>query len=258
MLRAMDPRQRGDLMHEWYEHLAQEHREPGWMFMNFGYAEPGAAGKRAADPLGTSAAMYRRLAEPLEPRGRRLLEVGCGRGGGAFMVMRWFRPVSLHAIDRSEHSIALCRRLYPLPGLVFETASAEALPYADESFEGVLNVESSHCYADFDRFVAEVHRVLVPGGRFAIADVRSADKFASWRQSLLHTGLQLLEERDITANVVRSLELTSASKMEFAEKHLPAGERARFREFSGVEGSRSCEALRRREHGYWQFLLQRN
>jgi SAM-dependent methyltransferase len=254
---AVDPRQRGAVMQAWYEYLAQEHSGPGWLFMNFGYADTGASAGRAANPIGTSAALYRRLATGLEPRGRRILEVGCGRGGGAVTLMKWFRPASLHAIDLSEQAIALCRRLYSLPGLVFETGSAEALPYPDASFDGVLNLESSHCYPDFDRFVAEVHRVLAPGGRFAIADGRGVDMIPAWRERLQHTGLRLLEAHDITANVVRSLELTSAFKVEFAEQHVPAEHRAQFCEFGGIVGSWYYESLRRGEHQYWQFLLQK-
>merc|ERR1719335_1617700 len=56
------------------------------------------------------------------------------------------------------------------------------LPFADGSMDVVLCIESSHCFADFERFLAEVRRVLRPGGRFSLADLR-------WRErSLAYPG----------------------------------------------------------------------
>merc|ERR1719460_1375102 len=53
----------------------------------------------------------------------------------------------------------------PCP-LSFVQGDAENLPFPDASFDIVVNVESSHTYPHFDRFVAEVRRVLRPNGRF--------------------------------------------------------------------------------------------
>ncbi len=65
-----------------------------------------------------------------------------------------------------------CRRHYTNPGLSFETGDAQAMPFADASFDIVFNVESSLNYPDFDAYLREVDRVLKPGGRFLIADYR--------------------------------------------------------------------------------------
>ena len=40
----------------------------------------------------------------------------------------------------------------------------------------VINVESSHCYGNFPKFVDEVYKVLKPGGIFAITDFRSTEE----------------------------------------------------------------------------------
>lgn len=259
---AVSPEARSEHLHTWYQYLAREFRRPGWLFMNFGYADldrptaPAPLGDEG-HPLASCARLYTRVAERLEPRGKRLLEVGCGRGGGAFTVLKRLKPTSLHAIDLSANAIDLCRESFPLPGLEFRVGSAEAIPFPDASFDGVLNVESSHCYPDFARFVAEVHRVLVPGGRFAIADMRPVGEFPAWRASLQAPGLRLLEERDITAEVLAALRLTNEFKRRFAAEHVPEEQRPHFLEFMGVEGSWYFETLRRGEQRYALFLLRK-
>lgn len=259
---AVSAEARSEHLHGWYEYIAREFRRPGWLFMNFGYVDldgrpPSVSLGDEGHPLASCARLYTRVAERLEPRGRRLLEVGCGRGGGAFTVMKRLKPAALTAIDLSANAIDLCRSSFPLPGLAFQVGSAEAIPFADASFDGVLNVESSHCYPHFDRFVSEVHRVLVPGGRFSTADVRPAAEVAAWRNSLQASGLRLLEEADITANVVAALRLTHEFKRTFAAEHIPEAFRGHFLEFMGVEGSWYFETLRSGEQRYARFLLEK-
>jgi ubiquinone/menaquinone biosynthesis C-methylase UbiE len=52
----------------------------------------------------------------------------------------------------------------------FQRADAEALPFADDSFTAVLCSNSFHHYPEPARAVAEMARVLAPGGRIAIGD----------------------------------------------------------------------------------------
>ena len=67
-----------------------------------------------------------------------------------------------------------------MPGLDFVHGDAENLPFPDESFDAVINVEASHIYPHFDRFLSEVKRVLRPGGHFLHVDFRNRDNFPSW------------------------------------------------------------------------------
>ena len=53
---------------------------------------------------------------------------------------------------------------------------AENLPFEDNSFDAIINVESSHCYGNVEQFLREVHRVLRPGGDFLFVDLRGAQK----------------------------------------------------------------------------------
>src|SRR5206468_12347276 len=89
--------------------------------------------------------LYDLVARGAPVAGRDLLEVGCGRGGGADYVARKLGPRRLVAVDLSPRAVALCRRRFAGPHLAFEVGDDERLPFESASFDVVLNVESSHC-----------------------------------------------------------------------------------------------------------------
>ncbi len=80
------------------------------------------------------------------------------------------QPASYTGLDLNPDGISFCRRRHDLPGLEFVQGDAEDLPFPDESFDAVINVESSHLYPHFPVFLTEVARVLRPGGNFLYTD----------------------------------------------------------------------------------------
>jgi ubiquinone/menaquinone biosynthesis C-methylase UbiE len=58
-----------------------------------------------------------------------------------------------------------------LANIVFVEGEAERLPFADESFDVVISNGVIDLIPDKDAVFAEIHRVLVPGGRIQVADV---------------------------------------------------------------------------------------
>lgn len=204
--------------------------------------------------------MYAEHLKALRGSGRlkghtRLLEVSCGRGGGlAHLAAQW--PGSLEAVglDLSENALRTCRAAHGrLDNLTFMRGSALALPFADASFDVVLNVEASNDYGDFPRFFAEVHRVLRPGGVFLYCDSRRREDAARVPQMLSAAGLQG-EFRDITANVLDACRLDSERRRRLIQARAPFFVRLLFgkelRSYAGVEGSAKYEAFRTRRRSY--------
>src|SRR4030095_14006956 len=80
----------------WYQFLAARYREPGWTFMNYGYRDPSGAAGPALDPADevdrSSIQLYDVVARGAPIADRDVLEVGCGRGGGAAYLARAFSP----------------------------------------------------------------------------------------------------------------------------------------------------------------------
>jgi SAM-dependent methyltransferase len=184
-----------------------------------------------------------------------VLEVGCGRGGGAAYVARALGPRRVVAVDLSPRAIALCRDRFRQSNLAFEVGDAEQLPFADGAFDAVLNVESSHCYGRFDRFLGEVRRVLRPGGHFLYADFRPEDEIAGWRAALEAAGFAIAAERDLRPGVVAALDADDANKRVMIDGLVDRPLLGIFREFAALRGSILNDALRRGDIGYRAFVL---
>jgi SAM-dependent methyltransferase len=150
--------------------------------------------------------LYHRTATQADVSGKRVLEVSCGRGGGASYLVRTLRPASYTGLDLNSSGIAFCQKRHTLPGLDFVQGSAEDLPFDDDSFDAVLNVEASHLYHQFPRFLAEVARVLRPGGSFLYTDVLPRGRIREWEAALADAPMRMISQRVINEEVMRGIE----------------------------------------------------
>jgi SAM-dependent methyltransferase len=253
------------LSRHWYRRLATEHKSEAWTFMNYGYAsvnggQPPLSLLPADEPDRYTMQHYHYIAGRIALEGLDVLEVGSGRGGGAAFVHRHFKPRQMTGVDFAEEAVRFSNRRHGAPGLTFVAGDAESLPFDDASFDAVLNVESSHCYASVPAFLGQVRRVLRPGGHFLFADLRRASKRDLLHRHMLESGMDVLDQEDITANVLEALRLDSERKAaliaQVIDKGKPAALNA-FREFACVEGTRNYEAVRNRDIVYWRYLLRK-
>jgi SAM-dependent methyltransferase len=101
------------------------------------------------------------------------------------------------------------------------------------------------------KFLAEVYRVLRPGGHFLFSDHRDHDKLNLLRAQLKDSGLSLVKETDITRNVVAALDLDNDRKQRMIAQKCPRVLRREAEEFAAMKGSR---AYRTFESGYSRYL----
>jgi len=248
------------LWRAWYDFLARSHRAPKWTFMNYGYAMPGAETltlEEEDEPDRHWIQLYHHVASAGDLRGCTVLEVGSGRGGGSSFIKRYLGPKRMIGIDLSKYAVALSSKRHRIDGLEFRVGDAENLPLDDASVDAVVNVESSHCYPAFEKFLTEVRRVLRPGGHFLYADFRDRENVAAWRKRLQDSGLSVLEETDITANVVAALERDNDRKVALIDQMVPKPLRSSFSDFAAVRGSKLFEAFRSGRHVYLSFVLRK-
>jgi ubiquinone/menaquinone biosynthesis C-methylase UbiE len=244
-----------------YEVLAKRVPAAEWQFMNYGYSpnatEPPLEIEHDTTVQKYSLQMYHYLALKTNLQGKEVLEVGSGRGGGAKHVAGALKPASYIGLDLAQNAVDLANKLHKLPNLKFIQGSAEDIPLKDNSVDVVLNVESCHAYGSVQKFLSEVNRVLKPGGVLALVDFRDADKMDILRQQLKTSGLTLLEEENITRNVVSAIEAEDEVKKARIKKLFPERWQKLFGEFAGVVGSTFHTKLSNGIKTYNRFLLRK-
>lgn len=229
-----------------YQFIARKWQADDWTFMNYGWLPEEGQGKLILEERDERdryfIGLYHRLASELELTGKRVLEVGSGRGGGASWIARHYRPAEMTGLDFSPAAIVQSQKWHTgIDNLKFLEGDAENLPFPDASFDVVINVESSHCYGDMPRFVREVERVLRPGGQFGWVDMRSVNMLEGTNRAFSQSSLILQCEDLLNEGVVRALNAAETRKAEIIAQ-------ARFgtavmRQFSGSKGTMLYKAL---------------
>jgi SAM-dependent methyltransferase len=98
-----------------------------------------------------------------------VLDIGCGPGAAVRAVAG--SVARAVGVDRSEAMAEIARRRSrEVPNVEFAVGAAEALPFPDASFDRVWTIHSFHHWEDPTRGIAEVLRVLRPGGRFLVIE----------------------------------------------------------------------------------------
>jgi ubiquinone/menaquinone biosynthesis C-methylase UbiE len=148
---------------------------------------------------------YRRLAARTAAviQAGRVLEIGPGPGFIAIEIARLMPRVQVVGLDLSETMIDIAtgnaRENGVSERVEFREGDASRMPFEDASFDFVISGGSLHHWKEPSRIFREVHRVLKPGCRALISDLRSdapedevqelADQIDSWfmRWGLRHS-----------------------------------------------------------------------
>jgi len=251
---------KGKLWDRWYRYFNRKVESESLRFMNFGLAlyDDETLDLQATDELErTSIQLYDRVVSACDLTGARVLEISCGRGGGADYLVRYKKPSHVTGLDRTPGAVTFCRKTYPSKELQFTCGDAMILPFPDGTFDAVVNVEASHCYPDMPKFLSEAHRVLKPGGRFLYADFRRDKLQETWHQQLRDSGLNIDDEEDITRRVVDSLFRTNERRTSLMRSIAPRPLRRIFFLFAGTKGSMMYRAFDLGRAKYVRFCMRK-
>src|SRR5450759_2897356 len=105
--------------------------------------------------------------------GDRVLDLGCGAGWASRLmadaVAHGGKPGQVIGLDVSDEMIRRARAgSTAYDNLMFVIGSAQQIPWEENFFDKVLSVESFYYYADQDRALSELFRVMAPHGRLFI------------------------------------------------------------------------------------------
>ena len=114
--------------------------------------------------------------------GWKMLDIGCGGGATLKRLLKRSQDAKVYGIDISEESVAKASEVNKalIDKQVFvRQGSAAELPYEDGKFDLVTAVETVYFWPNLPNCMQEVHRVLKPGGHFAIM-VEVIDTDSKW------------------------------------------------------------------------------
>lgn len=203
--------------------------------------------------------------------GARVADIGCGDAALSRRLLGPGMAASVVAleVDRAQHAKNLAAP--PVAGLAFHFAPADALPFADASFEAALMLKSLHHVpvARMDAALAEVARVLVPGGLLYVSEPVFAGPFnevmrvfhdeeavraaalEALRRAAARGALEVVEERHFYAPVAfRDFDDFAARMMQVTHTALApdaatvAEARRRFEAHLGPGGARFVRPMR--------------
>jgi SAM-dependent methyltransferase len=148
------------MTYDWEETLRIAPGTPAWYdeidrrFLESAYFARGEDGT----PFG-------RFLKPDLVEGKRVLEIGCGMGTHAELLVR--NGADLTAIDQTRMAVEATRRRLQLRGLTAQVLrqDAENLGFRDRSFDSVWTWGVIHHSSCTERCVSEIARVMTPGGR---------------------------------------------------------------------------------------------
>jgi ubiquinone/menaquinone biosynthesis C-methylase UbiE len=118
--------------------------------------------------------MVLRRLERLQPRGA-LMDAGCGPGQLAIAIAKKFPGLKVTGLDNNPDMIAAAwrhRERSQAEGIDFQLGDVQQMPFEDGSFDFIVSTLSLHHWQDAHRAFDEVCRVLKPGGRLLLMDLR--------------------------------------------------------------------------------------
>lgn len=105
--------------------------------------------------------------------GQRVLDLGCGAGWASRLMARMVsggeRPGQVIGLDVADEMVRRARaNCKNCDNAMFVVGSAQQIPWEENFFEKILSVESFYYYADQERALAELFRVMAPRGELYI------------------------------------------------------------------------------------------
>jgi ubiquinone/menaquinone biosynthesis C-methylase UbiE len=245
-----------------YNLMARFIKQDQWTFMNFGYSHILPHENRPEldehdEPNRLSFQLYHHLASQVDLKDKTVLEIGSGRGGGASMINKYHQPDKVVGLDFSGNAVKLCNRNHKSENLSFVEGDAENLPFGNDSFDAVINVESSHCYNSMIRFLHEVRNVLKPGGHFLFTDFRDADALPELEKTIQDMEMKIVSKRDITPHVLKALDEDHHRRLDEISKSVPRFFVKQFSEFAGVKNSVIYNEFANGKTVYFSYVMQK-
>jgi ubiquinone/menaquinone biosynthesis C-methylase UbiE len=243
----------------WYWYINTIDKDAEVTFMNYGYSKDNQKIKldETDEKNRYSIQLYNYVATGTDIKGKTVLEVGCGRGGGLSYINRYLLPGEATGVDLNKKAVKFCKTHYSNEKIKFIQANAQNLNFQDKSFDVVLNIESSHRYSKINLFLLEVYRVLKPDGVFLFADFKNKVELEKLNKLLEKLNFKLIKKEKITSNVLEALNLSKVQREKLIYKIAPTIFHGLGKKFAATEGTPTYNKFLTREFEYVYYILKK-
>jgi ubiquinone/menaquinone biosynthesis C-methylase UbiE len=244
----------------WYWYVNRVDKNAEILFMNYGYSNSGLKVDLLPEEESNrySIQLYHLLASSVDIGGKEIVEVGCGRGGGLSYITKKFSPSKALGIDLDKIAVSFGNKFYQYKNMSFLQGDAQHLPLENNSYDILINVESSHRYPDMEAFLGEVNRILRPGGYFLYTDFRYDYEMPEFEKLLGSCGLTILKQVLITDSVVAALEADDARKRKLVKKLAPKLIHSIALNFAGTIASETYNYFKDHKYIYYYYVFQKS
>lgn len=244
-----------------YEFLSRKYPTEEWTFMNYGYessSTPMAIPLKKEEEFNRyMIQLYHYVATAIDLKGKDVLEVGSGRGGGSSYIKRYLKPKTMLGVDYSKNAIQFSNKQHSVDGLNFVQDDAENLSLKNESMDAVVNIESSHCYGSMKKFLKQVYRVLRNDGYLLFADLRPSEEIQTLDKLFADTGFKTIKKELISKGVVHAMEAFHEFKFNFFQKMVKGWLKKPLNDFAGIKGSNIHLELSNGKMVYYHYVLKK-
>ena len=136
------------------------------------------------------------------PKGKVILEIGCGDGSGTQSIQKYFRPQKIHGIDLDPRMIEVANREKSGLGVSFSVGDIEKLKFKNNQFDAVMDFGVIHHVPNWKKGLRELKRVLKTDGELILEDL-SIDTFNTpvgkiFKRLLNHPYKSMYAEKEFT------------------------------------------------------------
>ena len=181
------------------------------------------------------------------------LEVGCGRGGGCYVMKNYYGISKITGIDLSPANIKFASKL--LPEVRFITHDATTFD-TEEKFNLILNLESSHAYSSRLEFFKKVESSMNDNSFFAFGDIIKKESLEEVELMLKDAGLAIIKTETINERVVKSI-VKNSPKQYFLPTKFPFLFPRKLHSFFVTIHSRAFYKLTTKDVLYQLYLIQK-
>lgn len=181
------------------------------------------------------------------------IEIGCGRGGGCYVMKNYYSISDITAVDLSSANIRLAKRFVPEAKFIV----SDAVEFkTDKKFDVVLNLESSHRYSSRLTFFKNVASIMKDDGSFVFGDMIRKNELKEVEKMFQECGLKIMKTVTINNGVIKSIDQHSSKQYPLATT-FPFLFPKRIHSFFVTIHSRAYSKLKSKDVFYNLYLLKK-